>query len=191
MHLVMEYGLWIVFAGILLDNAGVPLPGELFLLVGGMLARHGDPTLVVVVAVGTAAAVSGDNVSYWMGRRWGGRLLHAYCRLMLHSEACVARAAGYYQRHGTATVLFGRFVVGLRALLSPLAGSARVPFVRFILLDVVGAALWSALFVVAGYSLGARLDDIHDWFRMGSFAAAGAGGAIALYVFARSRRARS
>jgi membrane protein DedA with SNARE-associated domain len=89
LSLFIQYGYWIVFAGILLDNAGLPLPGELLLLTFGALARtgHVDPVLGMVVAV--VAAMSGDSVGYWLGRLGGEHLLQTYCRLTLGSGKCL------------------------------------------------------------------------------------------------------
>jgi membrane protein DedA with SNARE-associated domain len=139
--LSMRYDVWIVFVGILLDNAGLPLPGELFLLIFGALARHGEIHLATLLVVAAPAAVAGDSLAYWIGRRWGDRLLHAYCRATLGAPDCAQRAVRYYARHGAKTVLFGRFLVGIRVFLCPLAGSVGLRFPRFFLLDCAGALI--------------------------------------------------
>lgn len=166
--LLIAHGYWIVFAAIFLDNAGLPIPGELLLLISGALARNGDLDLGMGLLVASAAAVSGDSVGYWLGRLTGDRVLRTYCRATLGSGACVRRAVSYYHHYGPATVIVGRFVMGVRAFLSPLAGSARMPFGRFLLFDSVGALVWSGVFTLVGYAFGWRLAPDDDGFRTGS-----------------------
>lgn len=157
--LVIPYGYWIVFAAIFLDNAGLPIPGELLLLIFGALARNGDFSLSAGLLIASAAAMSGDTIGYWLGRLTGDRALRTYCRATLGSGACIPRAVSYYHHYGPATVIVGRFVMGVRAFLSPLAGSARMPFGRFLLFDSVGALLWSGVFMSVGYAFGWRVAE--------------------------------
>lgn len=175
--LFIQYGYWIIFVGILLDNAGLPLPGELLLLAFGALTRTGhiDPGLGLLVA--WVAATSGDNIGYWLGRLGGERLLQTYCRVTLGSGKCLQKAVAFYQLRGKMAVVFGRFVLGVRAFLTPLAGSARMPYARFLLFDSVGALLWSGLFIFIGYSFGWQVEQVHHGYRAGSMILAGAMGA--------------
>src|SRR3989338_617842 len=165
LNLVAQYGYAIVFVSIFLDNAGLPIPGELLLLLFGALARNGDGSAVLGLLLASVAAVAGDSVGYWLGRLTGDRVLRTYCRLTLGSGKCVRRAASYYQLHGLATVIFGRFVMGARAFLPALAGSAGMPFVQFLLLDILGALVWAGLFVGLGYSVGWSPVRVHEGYR--------------------------
>ncbi len=164
LSLFIQYGYWIVFLGILLDNAGLPLPGELLLLTFGALARAGHVDLGLGLLVATAAAMGGDSVGYWLGRFRGARLLHTYCRLTLGSGQCVRKAVAFYQLRGKAAVIVGRFVMGVRAFLFPLAGAAGMPYAQFLLFDAVGALVWAGLFILAGYSLGWQLEGVHEGY---------------------------
>ncbi len=192
LSLFVQYGYWIVFVAIVLDNAGLPIPGELLLLLFGALAQRGDLNPMLGLLVGTAAAVSGDSIGYWLGRLAGDRVLRAYCRITLGSGTCIPKAVGYYERWGTATVIAGRFVIGLRVFLAPLAGAAGVPYRRFLLLDGVGALLWSGAFILIGFVLGGRLDSVHEGYRAGSLTlvamlAAGFGGYVLMKLWRRRR----
>lgn len=191
LDLFIQYGYWIIFAGILLDNAGFPLPGELLLLTFGALARTGHVSLDLGILLASVAAVSGDSIGYWLGRRRGQGLLRAYCRLTLGSGKCLARAVAFYRLRGSVAVVFGRFVMGVRAFLAPLAGSARMPYGRFLLFDVVGAVLWASLFSVVGYSVGWRAELIGERYRtvsatLAAFLAAG----LAVYFVVKLVRRR-
>ena len=136
--LLATYGYPILFIAICLECAALPIPGELLLLALGGLAAQGhlDPSLGVLIAA--LAAVLGDSISYGAGRRWGPDLID------------IIRIAKRWTP-GALTIVFGRFVVGARVAVAPLAGAHRVGFGRFVFFDALGAMLWAALFVVAGY----------------------------------------
>lgn len=136
--LLATYGYPILFIAICLECAALPIPGELLLLALGGLAAQGhlDPSLGVLIAA--LAAVLGDSLSYGAGRRWGPELIDRI------------RVAKQWTP-GPLTIIFGRFVVGARVAVAPLAGAQRVGFARFVFFDALGAMLWAALFVVAGY----------------------------------------
>lgn len=188
--LVVEHGYAIVFVALLLDHAGLPLPGELLLLLFGALARRGDVDLGLGIATAATAAMAGDSIGYWLGRLGGRRLLSTYCRVSLASGACVDRAVDFYRRRGPAAVVFGRFVVGVRAFLAPLAGSARMSYARFLAFDGVGALTWASVFVLAGYVLGVDAGALHERYWAGSVAVVGAGAAAYLLVKVDRRRRR-
>lgn len=189
--LFVQYGYGILFAAILLDNAGLPIPGELLLLMLGALGRTGDLSLGLGLLVASAAAVSGDSIGYWLGRLTGDRILRTYCRVTLASGACVRRAVGHYATYGNATVIVGRFVMGVRAFLSPLAGSAGMPFGRFLVFDILGATLWSSLFVAIGYAFGWQLESVDAGYRTGATALLGALAiGLALYLAVKLARRR-
>lgn len=142
--LLATYGYPILFIAIALECAALPIPGELLLLALGGLAAQGhlDPSLGVVIAA--LAAVIGDSLSYGAGRRWGPGLI---------DRIGVARR----WTPGALTIVFGRFVVGARVAVAPLAGAQRVGFGRFVFFDALGAMLWAALFVVTGYVGGVNI----------------------------------
>ena len=156
--LFVAYGYWIVFTAILLDNAGLPIPGELLLLAFGIFAKDGqlDPVLGLVVAA--SAAMAGDSLGYWIGRLGGARVL-----------ARLGRRPRF--QPGDASIVFGRFVIGARVLLAPLAGVARMPFGRFLVFDSVGCLVWAGAFILIGYASGVRLEVMQQSLRLVSVAA--------------------
>ena len=162
LDLFVQYGYWIIFAGILLDNAGLPLPGELLLLSFGALARTGQMDLAGGIVLAAAAAMAGDSLGYWLGRLGGDGLLHGYCRVTLGSGKCLQRAVAFYKVRGAMAVVFGRFVIGVRAFLFPLAGSARMPYTKFLLFDSIGALTWVSAFTLAGYSFGWQVGSLKE-----------------------------
>jgi len=180
--LFVAYGYWIVFTAILLDNAGLPIPGELLLLAFGVFAKDGllDPLLGLLVAV--TAAMAGDSLGYWIGRLGGARVLS---RLGQRPRF----------RPGDASIVFGRFVIGARVLLAPLAGLTRMPFGRFLVFDSVGCLVWAGAFILIGYASGLRLEVMQQSLRMVSVAAqsliVAALGAWAITRFVRRRATAS
>ena len=152
--LFVAYGYWIVFTAILLDNAGLPIPGELLLLTFGIVAKDGffDPLLGLAVAA--TAAVVGDSLGYCIGRLGGDRVLSRFGR----------RRPGFTP--GSASMVFGRFVIGARVLLAPLAGVTRMPFRRFLVFDALGCLAWAGSFILVGYASGLSVDSIESVLRV-------------------------
>jgi membrane protein DedA with SNARE-associated domain len=151
MGLFIAYGYWIVFTAILLDNAGLPIPGELLLLAFGLVAKEGHLDLFLGLAVAAAAALLGDSVGYAIGRLGGVRLLGRF--------GTPRFAPGHL------SLVFGRFVIGARVLLAPLAGVSRMPFARFAAFDALGCLVWAGAFILIGYASGVRLEALQQGFR--------------------------
>ena len=151
---VSHYGYWTVAIALLLENAGIPAPGETILLVAGFLARtRGEMQLPYVVLVATLAATLGDNLGYWIGRR-GGRPLIARWRWLseLHGDG-LAKGERLFARYGPATIFFSRFIFGMRIIAGPLAGALRMPWKRFTLFNFLGAAVWTSVVASCGFLL--------------------------------------
>ena len=159
--LFIAYGYWIVFTAILLDNAGLPIPGELMLLAFGVVAKDGHLDVVLGLVVAATAALLGDSLGYWIGRLGGARVM-----------ARLGRAPRFTPGH--ASVVFGRFVIGARVLLAPLAGLTRMPFHRFVAFDALGCLVWAGLFIVIGYASGMKLETMQVGLQMVSTTAQGA-----------------
>ena len=142
--LVLAHGYLVVFFAIALDCAALPIPGELLLLTVGGLAVQGRLDPVWAISVATAGAILADSISYWMGRLGGERVI-----------ARVGFRGGW--RPGLPMLMFGRFVIGARLVVAPLAGARRLPYGRFVLCNMVGCALWAAAYVTLGYVAGRHL----------------------------------
>jgi membrane protein DedA with SNARE-associated domain len=182
MALFIVYGYWIVFTAILLDNAGLPIPGEIMLVALGAVARAGHLDVVVGLAVATMAALAGDSIGYWIGRLGGRRML-----------ARLGRRPWFAPGH--LSVVLGRFVVGARVLVAPLAGVARMPFARFLVVDAAGCLVWASAFILLGYASELSLEVMHQGLRLlgativGVLAAGVASSVVFRLLAARRRRA--
>jgi membrane-associated protein len=132
---------------------GFIFPGEMAVLLGGVVASQGHVPLAAVMAAGIAGAVAGDAVGYLVGRRWGRRILDSTLGRFINAEH-LDRAERALARHGGGAVFLGRFTIALRVMIPGLAGMARMPYRRFAIPNVTGGALWGASMVFAGYLAG-------------------------------------
>jgi membrane-associated protein len=149
------HGYWALALTLLLENAGIPLPGETMLLFASFLAfEHNGLNLWAIIAVGITACTLGDNLGYWIGNRGGRPLLHRYQRIFRISDERIARGEKMFERFGAVTVFFSRFVFGMRILAGPLAGVLRMPWRRFVLFNFLGAATWVTVISCVGYFFG-------------------------------------
>jgi undecaprenyl-diphosphatase len=185
--LFARYGYFVVFFGVLLENAGVPVPGETILLAGAALARFGHLALPDVIIVAVAGAVLGDNIGFFIGRR-GGRVLLERGRMFGLTAARLAQFDAFFARHGAKTVFIARFVTGLRVVGAILAGASTLPWGRFLLFNFAGAVAWASTFGTVGYALGYSWETIERWIGhlgLALLLVLAAAGAVA---FVRSRR---
>ena len=153
-HLVENYGLGLLFLLIMLESAGIPLPGETALIGAAVLAERGHFDIVAVVAVAAAAAIVGDNGGYWVGRTWGRKLLTRWKRLERFSEKVLPPAERFFARHGSKAVFFGRFIAVLRITAAWLAGVTRMPWWKFLFWNASGGIIWATLVSLLAYYLG-------------------------------------
>jgi undecaprenyl-diphosphatase len=137
-----------LFALVFAESAGVPVPGETAVLTAGVLAGAGRLALPLVIAVVIAAAVTGDTLGYWLGRRGGRAVLARNGPLATLRRHALEEGERFFARHGAKTVFLGRFVPGVRVATAVLAGAGAMPWPRFALFNVCGAFVWAS--VVAG-----------------------------------------
>jgi len=152
---LVHYGYWAVAVALLVENAGVPVPGETILLVASILAStEGDLRLSWIIAVGTIAATLGDNVGFTLGYRGGRPLLARYQSVFRIRSQTLARGERMFARYGAVAVFFARFVFGLRIVAGPLAGVLRMPWRKFLIFNFLGATVWVTTISGAGFLFG-------------------------------------
>lgn len=159
-----RYGYGAVFAGVMFENAGLPVPGESVLLFGGFLAHEGTLNLKWVIALAIAGAIVGDNLGYLIGHYGGVKLLRRLRGHVFLTERRFDQAESAILRYGAWAVFTARFIAGLRILAGPLAGGFRMRYREFLLANAAGALLWGTAIGVAGYLLGS------SWQRLVHFA---------------------
>jgi membrane protein DedA with SNARE-associated domain len=158
---LVQYGYWALALTLLLENAGIPLPGETILLLASFLAYSEKRlSLPWIIVVATVAATIGDNIGFWIGYYGGRPLLERYQSIFRIRKKTLMRAEELFARHGATTVLFARFVFGLRIIAGPLAGVLRMPWRKFLPCNFIGAAVWVTVISCVGYLFGEHWDRL-------------------------------
>jgi membrane protein DedA with SNARE-associated domain len=153
--LVAQYGLYAVFVIVMLESAGVPLPGETALVLASIYAgATGDLHIAQVIAAAAAGAIIGDNMGFWVGRHFGMPLLKRYGRFIHLDEKRLAFGEAMFRRHGAKIVFFGRFVAILRIFAALLAGVNRYGWGSFLFYNAAGGIVWATVFGLGGYFFG-------------------------------------
>ncbi|HRO58820.1 MAG TPA: VTT domain-containing protein [Burkholderiaceae bacterium] len=170
-QLIGEHGLLVVFVGVLLEQGGLPLPAYPLLIVAAALAWESGQSLWPIVASAVAGALMADLVWFAGGRRFGGWMLRLMCRLSLSPDSCVSGARGTYTRWGAPTLIVAKFVPGLAAVATTMAGQMRLPVGRFLFYDGIGALLWATVAVALGVGFHDAVADVlalfEAWGRQG------------------------
>ncbi|MBK1720723.1 DedA family protein [Thiocystis violacea] len=143
-----EYGYPVLALAIAIEGIGIPAPGGMLMAAAALLAGKGEMSLTAVLITAWSAAVVGDNLGYWIGRRGGRRLL---LRAGINRRR-LRRFDGFFRRFGAWLILFGRFFDGTRQLDGLVAGGLRLPWLRFFIADLIGSGLWVATWVVGLYA---------------------------------------
>lgn len=154
-HLLQQWGYLVIFAAMLLENAGVPLPGETITLIGGYAAGSGQLQVLLVIAAAASGAILGDSIGFWIGRRAGWPLLVRMGRLLRRRPEQMEAFREAFLRHSAKSVFFGRFVTVLRVLAGPMAGAVGMPYRLFLICNASGAILWATVMVTLAW-LGGR-----------------------------------
>jgi membrane-associated protein len=156
-----EYGYWTVAAALLLENAGLPVPGETILLLASFLAYSEHKLhLPSIILVGICAATVGDNIGFLVGFYGGRPLLERYRKTLHVQPAMIARGEDMFKRNGSATIFAARFIAGLRVIAGPLAGVLHMPWRKFVIANFLGAALWVTVISGAGYIFGKHWEKL-------------------------------
>lgn len=158
-----HYGYWIVFFGVMLENAGLPVPGETVLLAAGFFAAEGHFRLGLLIVVAAAGATLGDNIGYGVGHKVGRAALERYGRYVRLRPRHLERMEWFFARYGAKTVFIARFVTGLRVFTALFAGAARMPWPSFALYNVAGALAWSVVVALAGFFFGSNWPVLERW----------------------------
>ncbi len=137
---------------------GFVLPGETAVLLGGVLAFRHQVSLPVMAAVAVVAAIAGDSVGYEIGRYFGTRLLAT--RIFARHRGGLERGQATLRDKGGQAVFFARFTAFLRAVMPGLAGTARMPYRRFLVWNAAGGVVWAVGFTVLGYLAGASYQRV-------------------------------
>jgi len=161
----VSYGYWVIFFGVMLENGGVPVPGETVLLFAGFLAHQGQINLERAILTGIAGATLGDTAGYCLGRYGGQSFIEKYCKRLGFFARHFDRAQKHYLKHGQWAVFVARFITGLRMFSGLLAGSFNMPYLRFLAFDFSGAVIWATAISCIGFFFGSNWDRVVHWVK--------------------------
>jgi membrane protein DedA with SNARE-associated domain len=155
-HLLLQYGLVLLFLAVAVESAGVPIPGETALITAAFFARpeHHHWSLYSVIAVAAAGAIVGDNVGYALGRFGGRALINRWGFVKRHADKVLPPSERFFKKHGAKTVFFGRFIALLRVTSAWLAGLSRMEWWRFFLWNASGGIVWAVGISLLAYWAG-------------------------------------
>ena len=164
-----HYGLWAVLLFVLIEDFGIPVPGETILIAASVYAGVGRLNVVLVALVAFAAAVTGDNIGFAIGHFGGRALALRWGRYIFLTEERLDKAAGFFDRHGAWIITAARFIEGLRQANGIVAGITGMRWLRFVAFNALGAALWVGTWVSIGYLAGSHIDTIYSYITRYSY----------------------
>jgi membrane protein DedA with SNARE-associated domain/rhodanese-related sulfurtransferase len=165
-HVLLIYGYLLLFAWVLVEQFGIPLPATPVLLAAGALTADHQLSFPLAFASALAAALIADTAWFHIGRRYGHHVLRLLCKLSMEPTMCVRRTTDSFGRRRRVTLMIAKFVPGLATLAPPVAGQNGMGYASFLLFDGIGAALWIGTLLAAGRFFGDLLKrdpSLLDW----------------------------
>ncbi len=186
-----RFGYLAVVGLVLIEDFGVPVPGETVLILAAVYAGTGRLNIVLVGLLGFIGALLGDNIGFAIGHFGGRPLLDRYGRFVFLTPDRVARATGFFDRHGGWIIVVARFVEGLRQANGIIAGMSGIHWAKFLVFNAIGAALWVAVWTSVGYLSGSHINTIYNTAtRYSTYVAIALGVLLLAYIARRAVRVR-
>jgi membrane protein DedA with SNARE-associated domain/rhodanese-related sulfurtransferase len=165
-HILLTYSYLLLFAWVLVEQLGIPLPATPILLAAGALSAQNELSFPLALAAGLAAALTADSVWFLIGRKYGHHVLRLLCKLSMEPTICVRRTQDSFGRRRDLTLMIAKFVPGLATLAPPVAGQNGMGYGRFLFFDGIGATLWLSVLLTVGWFFGGlirRNPSLLDW----------------------------
>jgi len=180
---LIRHGAAVLFAAVFVEQIGIPLPALLWLFAAGALIGAGQMNLGVALCAAVFGSLLADMIWFFLGRRYGHRVLGLLCRISLEPDSCVRRTQEVFARRGMQGIVAAKFIPGLSTLAPPLAGSSGVSTARFILFDGAGSLLYVGSFMLVGILFSRQLEQVMAAVdSLGSGALGVVAGLAALYI---------
>jgi membrane protein DedA with SNARE-associated domain len=185
------HGYLAVVGLVLIEDFGVPVPGETILILAAVYAGTGRLSIWLVALLGFCGALIGDNIGFGIGHFGGRRLVERYGRYVFLTRERLDRATSFFERHGGKIIVVARFIEGLRQANGIIAGTSGMRWARFLLFNAIGAALWVATWTSIGYLSGSHLSAIYNTAtRYSTYLAIALAGAAFVIIVRRVLRRR-
>jgi membrane protein DedA with SNARE-associated domain len=161
-HLLTSVGLGLLFVLVLLESAGIPLPGETALIAASLLAAQGRYQIWEVIVIAASAAIIGDNLGYWAAREWGTKIADRWKWVAKYRDRALPPAERFFKAHGGKTVFIARFIAILRFTIAWLAGLTRMHWWKFFAWNAAGGICWAVGVGLLAYYGGKAAADAFD-----------------------------
>ena len=186
-----RFGYLAVVALVVIEDFGVPVPGETVLVLAAVYAATGRLNIVLVALLGFCGAVLGDNIGFAIGHFGGHPLAERYGRYIFLTPERLDKATRFFNRHGGKIIIVARFIEGLRQANGIVAGTTGMRWTRFLIFNAIGAALWVVVLTSVGYASGSHIDTIYGYAtRYDTYVAIGVGVLVVAYIVWRGVRVR-
>jgi membrane protein DedA with SNARE-associated domain len=162
-HILRQYGQWLIFVAVLAENLGLPVPSYALVLVAAALSTELHLRLGGILLVCVLGALVGDSIWYLLARQRGRPILRTLCSVSLNPDSCVSRTENLFARHGLKSLLIAKFLPGLNTVAPPLAGMLRMSPLRFALFDLGGIALWAGSALALGLAFQSQIEWLLEW----------------------------
>ena len=162
--LLEHYGYLAVGGFVLLEDFGVPVPGEALLIAAAVSAGSGHMNIAVVIIVAVVGAIIGDNIGFAIGHFGGRPLVERFGRYIFLTPKRLDHAEQYFDSHGGKIVTFARFIEGLRQINGLLAGIVGMHWAKFLGFNALGAVLWVCTWAGLGFLAGENIVEIYATF---------------------------
>jgi membrane protein DedA with SNARE-associated domain/rhodanese-related sulfurtransferase len=154
MLLFLRHAYAVMFGWVLIEQAGFPVPSVPLMLAAGTMSSAHKVHVALLLPVVLLACILSDSAWYWLGKRYGSRVLDVLCKFSLEAATCLNRTQGSIARRGAYTLLFAKFIPGLSTMAPPIAGQAGVPYGQFVVYDMLGSLFWASAWLFAGRFFG-------------------------------------
>ncbi len=186
-----QFGYLAVVGLILIEDFGVPVPGETVLILAAVYAGSGRLNIVLVALFAFCGALLGDNIGFAIGHFGGRQLAERYGRYIFLTPDRLDKTTRFFERHGGKIIIVARFIEGLRQANGIIAGTAGMRWTRFLIFNAIGAALWVGVWTTIGYFSGKHIDTIYnDATRYDTYLVIAAGALVLAYIAYRVMRVR-
>lgn len=154
MNLLVGHAYLVLFGWVLMEQAGVPVPGVPLMLAAGTMSAAHRLHIAYALPLIVLACVISDSVWFFLGKHYGAKVVNVLCRFSLEAATCVEKTQRRVSRRGASTLLFAKFVPGLSTMAPPIAGQAGISYVKFLAYDICGAVIWAGGWLFAGRFFG-------------------------------------
>ena len=164
-HIIQSGGLLLLGGFIFAEVAlflGFFLPGDTLVIAAGIYAHEGKLSILSVIIVAGLAAIAGDSVAYYIGRKLGPSVFKNKDSIIFRPDH-VAKAEAFYEKYGAKTLLIAHYLPVIRTFTPLLAGVAKMPYHRFLTFDIIGDVVWAVSISLVGYFIGSRIPHVDTY----------------------------